>query len=165
MYNINMNKSTNTILVIIIVIAVGVAGYFAGASIGKQKGIEQTESNLMPIIDMAFPPPPEMLTSTGGTVTGVENGVISLEITDPEDYLPHPDGTPKNKIVRYVEATPETEIIYTDFSSPDPETGLPSEIAIEISEIEEGDRISVRTEENIREQENITATRIEVVSL
>ncbi len=164
-YNVIMNKATNTTLIIIIVIAVGVAGYFTGASIGKQKGIEQTESNLMPIVDMAFPPPPEIINSAGGTVLGIQGATIKMEMTDPDDYLPHPDGTPKKKITRFANVGSNTEIIRVDYASPNPSTGEPERTVLELSDINENDAVRITTEDNIREEESVDVTKVEVIEI
>lgn len=153
-----MYKTANILLVIIIAAAVGVGGYF----IGLNKGEERAEARLQSIIDTAYPEPAEVINKVGGKVIGIQGGTINIEITDPDDYLPHPDGTEQKKVTRFANVGGNTEIILVDYTNPQP-NGKPAQTSISLSEIKKGDAIKITSKENIREEKSIDVTKVELI--
>jgi hypothetical protein len=151
-------KNITKLLILITIFVIGLLGFFAGKKIGTEK----TERKLFTLINRAYPRPPEFLTSTSGTVKNVSGATITLEIIDPEDYLPHLDNSPYKKIKKFVSVNKETEIIKKDFTNLNQE-GEPSVTNPKIEDIKTGDQIIIYTNENIRENNKITATQIKIV--
>lgn len=150
-----MQKSNKILLILILVIAVGVAGFF----IGKNSNQEEI-SNLRQIVETVYPEPPEVINKTSGIVSDVQGATIYLEMNDPEDYIPDPEGDEQDKITKYVSTSNETEIIEISFS----ESGDQIESSISTSDLEKGDEIVVTSDENIRTNERFNAKRVELLS-
>jgi hypothetical protein len=149
-------KKTFTTVLVLLAIVVAVA---AGLAIGKKQGNSQAEEKFGGLIDLAYPKPAAELYRLSGIVKGVFGATIDLEIVDPDDYLPHPDGTPQKKEIRFATVTSATEISLTDYTQP----GYPETETFMLSGIKVGDAVNVRSEQNIRDAEKFDATEIEVV--
>lgn len=158
-------NSTNRgqILWIAVVIAL-IVGALAGFLLGKQtyeKAAEEEISRLSAIVDYVYPPPPETITTLSGTVLGIHGATITLEINSIDDYLPILDGRDRRKEVRYANFSGTTEFIETRVSERG-EFGLPPTSPITIDNIEVGNVVRVRSEQNIRDLEEFDVTRIEL---
>ena len=144
-------------VVIALIVGIGLGGYF-----GKNIGYEEARSEFGSLLDIAYPPPPAVAYRLSGDVGSVVGGTIGLNVDDPDDYLPHPDGSPRVTQLRQVGVRVGTELVLLDYLNPN-ESGSPMERVLELSEIQAGDRLIVESEENIRDEENFVATRIEKI--
>lgn len=54
---------------------------------------------------------PTVVHGLGGTVLGVFGATIQLDTEDPADYLPHTDGSPRKRVVRFATVTKGTKIV------------------------------------------------------
>lgn len=109
-----------------------------------------------------IPEPPKEVYKLSGTVRAVYGGTIDFEIEDPDDYLPHPDGTPRKKQVRFVFISSDTLIERTDYSHTTPQ-GLPTTTKLSSSDLKVGDVITVHSTHNIRDTKQFDATKIQVI--
>lgn len=152
-------KTTLTILIGVILLALILA---IGFSLGKKQGANETKRNLTPLLNYAFPPPPAEIKTLSGKVTGLSGATIYLEVADPNDYLPHTDGTPRATETRYVGVTKDTAIRLLNYGRIDRQ-GLPQITALKLSDLKVGDAITVQSEENIKNAEKFDATEINLV--
>lgn len=144
-------------VLLIVVVAVAVGFYF-----GQGKGGQQAEQELKPLVDAAYPPPPEVMHSMGGVVKNIYGARIDLEVTSPDDYLPHLDGSPREKELRLVIVSGATEITFVDYTNPQPD-GSPTITPLKLSDLKPGDEIKVISDENIRDAKKFDVTRVEVI--
>lgn len=148
-----MNSKNITIFVIIIVVAFGL-----GFSVGRQQGISQSEKELIPLVDLAYPGPPDKIYSFRGIVQGIYGADIKLEINDPDDYLPHLDGSPRRKEIRTARTSFATEFIMTELD----QFSDPIITSISLADIKVGDKIRVGSDQNIKDLQKFDAARITV---
>jgi hypothetical protein len=147
------------------VILLIIGAYFLGYRAGTQKIIKDNKNAevqyLKSLVDIAFPPPPQEFYSLSGTVKGIYGATINLEIDDPDDYLPHPDGSPRRKQVRFANISSQTKYTLIDFSRLD-KNGNPARSSLKLNDIKVGDVITVRSNENIRAAEKFDVTEVEL---
>lgn len=155
-----MEPNRNTlILIVAIALVVGLAlGYFAG----NASGSASTEQKFTPLLELAFPKPPTDIRSLSGTVKSMYGASISLEVRDPEDYLPHLDGSPHRTVARVAQVSAATTYTLIDYSKLNAQ-GNPAYISRTLSDLKAGDVVIVRSNENIRDAETFDATAVELV--
>lgn len=153
-----MKKTTSILLVLVFI----VAGVALGFYIGKQQGEKEAENKLGGLIDMVFPKPPEIIHTVGGVVKSIFGATIDLEIIDPDDYLPHTDGSPQKKGVKSVLISGNTEIVLVNYIDPQPD-GSPTITPLTLADLNPGDEIEVTSDENIRDAKKFDVTRVEVI--
>lgn len=132
------------------------AGYWAGNTTGMRAG----EARLKPVVDLAFPPPPDEMYALTGVVKSIYGTSITLEIDDPDDYLPHADGSPRRKQTRTVSVSSATTFSDVNFRSLDRE-GNPVRTSFAFTDLQPGNTISVRSASNIRRAESFDAISVE----
>ncbi len=148
-----MKKLLPAILTVVIILgAYGI--YWYGTKEGKQANQSEIDK-LAPIVENAFPKPNEVLNVTNAKVTGVYGATIALSVGDPEDYLPHTDGTPRKTIVRYATVTPKTVVTI--------ESIYGSSKTVTVKDVKVGSAVTVRTESNIRTAEKFDASEVRVM--
>jgi len=89
---------------------------------------------------------------------------IVFEVNDPGDYLPHADGTPRNKEIRRADMRSGTEYSLVDYTKPLP-SGDPSVSKISFSDLKIGDRITVKSNENVKTAERFVGKEVRKVKL
>ena len=147
--------------IIFIIVIITVAGLAIGFLAGRQQGVNQSEEKLMPLIDLVYPGPSDEIHSFRGTVQNIYGADIKLEINDPDDYLPHLDKSPRRKEIRTVRTSFTTEFILIDPNQFD-EEGNSIKTSISLSEIKVGDKIRVRSDQNIKDLQKFDVTRITI---
>jgi len=145
------NKKIVTAAVISLVIGL-LIGFWGGSTIGKTGA----EKELLPLVNLAFPKPGDDIRSFTGTVKAVVGATITLETSDPSDYLPHLDGSPRATQVRYANITPDTRFVI--ISNGNVTTNKSS-----ISDIKTGDTITVRSDANIKDTQRFDVTEVDLV--
>jgi hypothetical protein len=157
-------KQVVTIAALVIMFA---AGVFVGLGLGRRQGetlgAAAAEKKLQPLIDLAFPKPPAVIKSFGGTIKDIFGAKITLEIRDPDDYLPHLDGTQPKKELRSVLVASNTKITLVDYTKKDAQGNSPLQMALKLSDLKVGDQINVRSDQNIRDAKEFIATEIELI--
>lgn len=138
------------------------AGLAVGYFIGNAQGNVAIERKFMPILNAVYPPPPNELFSLTGTVKGVYGAEFELEIDDPDDYLPHLDGSPRAKQTRTANTSATTAFVLIDFEKLD-EEGNPSRTALTLADVKEGDIVTVQSNENIRDAGSFEASVVQKV--
>jgi len=150
-------KKSIILLTLIAIIGIGLLGFFAGKKLGR----EQTQEKFSAVLNMAYPAPPQNLTTTGGTITDIYGNRVTIDMIDPEDYLPHPDGSPHKKIEREVKVDNQTKIQKIDYSNPQPD-GTPAKTELDITDLRKNQEITIYTKENLRPNKEVTATQIKL---
>ncbi len=158
------NKKVLTILsLILLVVVIFIVGFWAGNQIGMRtgtaEGVQTAEAQYKPLLNVAFPEPPAVLTQTRAKITGIEGSTFTISMDDPNDYLPHLDGSPKKQITKTVVINPGTQIIKLDYSKMD-KSGMPLQSPLAISDLKTGDIVTVTTNSNIRTDNTFVANQI-----
>jgi len=146
-YTNAMKKLVPVIIIVALAAAYGIYWY------GTQKG-EQKADELTPLVEMAFPKPAEVINVINGTVTAVYGATLAIEIENPEDYLPHADGSLRATSTRQATMTPNTVITIDSVSGSAAGTS---------ADIKVGSAITVRTDANIRTTDKFDAIEISVM--
>lgn len=128
-------------------------GYFAGDYAAREE--------VRPVLDVAFPPPPKEITRLSGVIQGIEGDVLLLRASDPRDYLPHTDGSPRKEIVFRVKVAPETELVLRDYTK-EGAGGGPLEFTVELSSLTPGHAALVESAGDIGNKESFIASRVQV---
>ncbi len=162
--NVMQNKSVYFI-VIALIIGLGL-GFFFGQTVGQKtgiaQGITQTELKYKPALDSLYPAPPENLLSISGTVQKVYGAEVTLEINDPNDYLPHSDGTPVKKLSVVAETYANTKISLFD-NTKSGKYGAPEVTPAKLSDLNVGDSVNVKSSTNIRNATKFDAVEIDLI--
>ncbi|MFA6407621.1 MAG: hypothetical protein WCV80_02875 [Candidatus Paceibacterota bacterium] len=148
-------------IVALCVVLIGI-GFYIGDRKGTKQGVTVAEEKLLPIVEKIYPKPAEIIKRASVSITKILGATLTVEMNDPEDYIPHTDGTPKKKISRYVTVTGSTKIIQVNPAKRDAQ-GKPQTTVIKLSDLKVGDIVLVSTEENIRTTQLFDATQIELV--
>ena len=143
------------------VVVIAVALFF-GRMLGKKEGVSEVEATLKPAIEKVFPAPAPDIKIISGLIRGVYGGTINLEISDPNDYLPHANGSAPKKEIRYVAVNSATKISFANLSSVD-RSGNIVRTSIALSVLKNGDAVTVKSATNIKDAEKFDATEIELV--
>lgn len=159
-----MNKNTSIILIAVALIIGFAGGYFAGVTTEKKttEEFKQAAEEFKQVAELVFPAPAEELFSLTGTLKSVNGNTLTIEVRDPDDYLPHTDGTAPKTEVRTVSVTEATKIISIDITKIN-ENGDPAITEIHASDLAPGTALTVRSDTNIRDAMAFTATQIETV--
>ena len=138
----------------ILVVAVVIVSIFAERAADRKRPTEAEERARLLAADRAagYAKPTEVRL-VSGTVLAVSGATIQLDILDPADYLPHPDGSPRNRVVRFAVVTKNTK-----FMRIHERTGVTS--PLKFSELAPGDLVTVRSEGNI-----LSATEFEAAEV
>ena len=151
-----------TFTITIVVLAALALALALGLALGRKQGGAKVEQKLSPLVDLAFPKPSDEIKNFSGTITKIYGAIINLEIVDPDDYLPHTDGTPYIKEIRLASISSATQITLVDYTKPD-NRGNPTITSIELSNLKTGDTITVQSDENIRDAKKFDVTRVELI--
>jgi len=165
-------KKVVVILVIILVVLIG-AGFYLGFVMGKQDGWElgkeagvaegnsMARQELQPLVDLAFPAPPKEVFGLSAVVKYAVGAVITIEVDDLDDYLPHKDRSPRKTELRRAVTYRNTSFTLINYAKQD-SRGNPTKKAITLQDVKPGDRVIVWSNENIRDKSEFTAERVEV---
>lgn len=155
-------KFTFALVIIALIIVALAIGLVLGKKQGKIEGLIEAEEKFAPIVDLAFPKPPAEMYSLIGTVKGIYGGTIDLEVKDPDDYLPHTDGTAQRTEIRYANITSATEIFIIDYTRRDI-NGNPARDILKLSDIKIGNLIKVTSNSNIKYANKFDVSEVEVL--
>jgi hypothetical protein len=160
-YNNGMQNKSIYFLAIALIIGFGL-GFFFGQMNGQNMGAAQADVKYKPIVDSIYPAPPQVLHSVAGIVKSVYGAEVTMEINDPNDYLPHFDGTPVNKISVVAETYANTKINSVDYTKLD-KNGNPQIKAIKLGDLKIDAPVSVRSSSNIRGADKFDVTEIDLI--
>lgn len=157
------NAPNKKIALPLILLALGLAvGFAAGFYQGARQGAATAENRLASVLDLAFPKPPTEMFALTGAVKRIYGATIELEIDNPDDYLPHPDQSPRAKETRRANVIAATSYATIDFSKLDAE-GNPSRAAFTLADLKEGDIVTVRSAQNIKDVQTFDVVAVERV--
>ncbi len=157
-------KNTKVLIAIgvVLVAAVFAGGYFFGEQTGYMTGQTQGESKYKTVVEGLYPKPPQELHSLIGTVTAIYGATLQLEVSDPTDYLPHTDGTPRAKQTRMANTTPVTSFVLLDYSKID-KNNNPKITPLSLSDVKVGTMLTVESSENIITAQKFDVTKVILV--
>ncbi len=154
----DIKKPTLIIVAILALILGGVIGYFVGQANGKQAA----EKKYLPIVNVAFPAPSGVLHNIFGTVTGAYGSTLTIKVNDPNDYLPHLDGSPRATQIRTANAGSNTLYKLIDNTHLD-KNGNPTVTSITLADIKPGDKVMVKSPENIFSASSFDVTEVDLI--
>ncbi len=157
-YNICMNKKTLTILIVVVLVFGAALGFFLGMRTGKNSA----DDNLEKVVGLIFPKPAEEIYSLTGKLLAVNGATLSIEVRDPNDYLPHVDGSEPAKETRYASLLTDTKITLIDIGKLDT-SGNPEKSNIKANDLQTGSTVTVRSNANIKDAKKFDVTEVEVV--
>ncbi len=135
-------------------------GYYL---VGKNLGFQTTDTKqLEDLVALTFPKPPEDLRTVVGTITKIDGSKIELSIGDPEDYLPHSDGSPQRTISRVAVVNQSTEMYVLRPTQID-KNGNISRETLKLSDLKTSETVTVTAAENVRKASQFNAILIEKV--
>lgn len=143
-----------------LVLLAAIAIFSFGLYLGQNKSLpgDQSKADLQRIVDSIYSPPSREMFTLSGVVKGTYGAILKLEVNDPDDYLPHSDGSPRRKEIRSASALGSTTYTLVDHSN-----GSPVRSAITLRDVKVGNFVLVKSNENIRSAEKFDVTSVEVV--
>lgn len=156
------NKKSFVLWIVVSLIVGGAAGYYLGNTVGFSTGKTSADKQLSGIVGLVFPKPPQEIHSAAGTITAISGATLTLEVNDPEDYLPHTDGTPQKKVTKYASLTGTTKIVLVDTTKTDA-TGNSETTQLSPSDLKVGDNVMVQSDQNIRTESNFDVVQVQMV--
>jgi len=151
-------KKTKAILIPILVVVLMAAAYYAGRQSVKKETTTEIKQ-LQRVVDQFYPAPGE-ITSLSGTIKNIVGAGISLEIADPNDYLPHADGSARKMEIRSANVLSNTAYSLIDYSKID-KNGDFAVSKISLSDLKIGDQITVRSNTDIKDAKGFDVIAVE----
>lgn len=151
-------KQNKAILIPLLVVVLMLAAFWTGKQ-SVQKQSEMEISQLQNAVEQ-FYPAPGPTTSLNGTIKTITGARISLEIQDPEDYLPRTGNSPRRTQIRSANVLSDTTYSLIDYSRFDEEGG-PAITEISLSDLAVGDQITVRSNINIKDAQSFDVIAVE----
>ncbi|MFA6365528.1 MAG: hypothetical protein WCW78_03985 [Candidatus Paceibacterota bacterium] len=131
-------------------------GYYLGDKRGTENGSAEAEKKYAPIVDTAYPKPPDIIKDTTGVVKGIYGTILSVEVYDPSDYLPHTDGTPQKKMLIAANTTSQTKYTVLSITDSAPRPAKFSDITV-------GDSVGIKSNGNMRGVTQFDAVLVELI--
>jgi len=154
-------KKFVTIIISIAVLAfVFSLGYYLGNNKGLKEGQKTAEDKFKPIVESFYPKPPQEIKILNGVIKAISGASLGIEIKDPNDYLPHTDGTPPKTEIRIANVGKSTKIIGVTNSLD--ANGQLKTIPLSLSDLKIGDRVNVTSNQNIKDVKEFMVSKIEV---
>lgn len=151
------------LLVVVIIAVAGAIGFIIGNQNGQVSGAQAVKQKYLPILNAAFPPPPSSLSSLTGTVKSVYGATITMEVKDPNDYLPHVDGSPVAVQTRTVSVSPSTKLVYMNYGQLK-SNGEPTTSTFSLNDLRAGDIVTAKSSSNILNAQNFSATEVDLIN-
>jgi hypothetical protein len=156
-------QRTYTIIIVTAVIVFSVAiGFYFGEQRGKTIGDAAARGALIPLVERAYSKPPAELFELTGTIVGIYGATMHLEVVDPDDYLPHLDGSAPRTNTRYASLAKTTKVVRIDLTKRDA-NGNPTITTLDRAVLKVGDRITVKSTANIRDAETFDTVEVQLV--
>lgn len=153
-----MDKHKKTVYVIILVAAGLVIGLLIGfLTFGMWAGKKQSDEakRMENIVNAVAPKPADVIQSGTAVITRISGDTLELTMNDPEDYIPHLDGTDTKKITRTGILNSQTQITFVNPIKIDT-AGKMEEKTMNASDLKAGDTIYITTDKNIRTEKTFT---------
>ncbi|MDI6821147.1 MAG: hypothetical protein QMD65_03155 [Patescibacteria group bacterium] len=128
--------------------------FYLGRGKGLKEGADAAKQKLEPLVESIYPKPQAEIKALNGVIKGITDSILGVEVNDPNDYLPHIDGSPIRTQIRTVKIGAKTQIIgVTDDSQT---------LNLSFSDLKVDDRVTVTSEQNIKDAKEFYAIKIEV---
>ncbi len=148
----------------ILILVIGfIVGFYTGRQNGQMIGEAVGQSQYKALVDLAYPAPAQEIHEISGAVKSINANSVVIVARDPNDYLPHTDGSPFRQITLTANTTASTTIMSVDYSTLD-KSGNPKTAIISLNDLKIGQIITVDSNANIRDVSSFDATVIRVVN-
>lgn len=97
-----------------------------------------------------------------GKITGLDASTIRFETGDPEDYLPHKDGSAQKMMTRTGKITETTELYLISPTKVDSKGNIPKK-KISTTDLKVGDSVTITGGQNIRTTQAFDVLLIEKI--
>lgn len=147
------------------IIAVLILALIAGFVFGRWTGMttqNNTVAKLQPLVDLAYPQPPQDMRSVTGVIENIYGATIMLQIDDPNDYLPHLDGSLRAKLTVSANTSSQTNYVSIDPTKFDKQ-GNATVTALKLSDLKQGNVVTVRSNQNIRNASSFDASEVQLI--
>ncbi len=152
------------ILAGILVLVIGfIVGFYTGRQNGQAIGEAAGQSQYRALVDLAYPAPAQEIHEISGAVKSIDANSVVIVARDPNDYLPHTDGSPFRQVTLTANMTASTTVTSVDYSTLD-KNGNPKTSIISLNDLKIGQIITVDSNANIRDVSSFDATVIRVVN-
>lgn len=147
----------NRITLVSIIVASIIIGFIGGYFLGMNRAEKAVTQKFEPIINQVFPKPASDIRNASGVVKTIKGRIVEIEISDPNDYIPHADGSPIKKIVLNGVINDATKVSIIELSN-----GFKQKPAA-IADLKIGDSVGFGTSENLQGKESVIIAYIEIV--
>ncbi len=145
----------------LLAIVIFIIGFFAGKNSGMQAGTQAAESKYKPLVNIAFPEPPAVMNKVSGIVENVSGNIITFKVNDPNDYLPHLDGSPRATVEKQALVSSATSFSLINYAKLD-KNGSATLTALTLGDIKTGNTVTVASDRNIRTSQSFPASSVQV---
>lgn len=154
-------KQIKTILIPLLVVVLIAGAFWAGRQTNKKETSTELQQ-LKNIVEDFYPAPTETKTLSG-TIKSIVGAKISLETRDPNDYLPHTDGSVSKTEIRSANVLSNTAYSLIDYNKFD-NNGNPTITKISLTDLKAGDEITVRSNANIKDLKSFDVITVEKIT-
>ena len=148
----------------ILILVIGfIVGFYAGRQNGQAIGEAAGQSQYKALVDLAYPAPAQEIHEISGAVKSITANSVTFVARDPNDYLPHTDGSPFRQITLTANTTASTTIMSVDYSTLD-KNGNPKTSSLSFSDIKTGMTVTVESADNILTAQSFTVTKVTLVN-
>lgn len=134
---------------LIIGIVVGFLVYSFVSNKSPFSNQKDSDKDLQALVDSAYPKPPADIRAVVGKITAIDTNTIRFETADPEDYLPHKDGSAQKMITRTGKIISTTEMYMISPTKVDSKGNIPKK-KISVADLKVGDSVTITGSQNIR---------------
>ncbi|MDP1706291.1 MAG: hypothetical protein Q8L36_00530 [bacterium] len=153
-------KQTKVILIPLLVVILIAGAFWAGKQTDKKETSNELQQ-LKNIVEDIYPTPTE-IKALNGTIKNIVGARISLEVSDPNDYLPHTDGSVRKTEIRSANVLSNTTYSLIDYNKVDKDGNF-SVTKISLTDLKTGDQITVRSNTNIKDLKSFDVIAVEKV--
>lgn len=158
-----MEQKKNIALPLVMLAAGIIVGFLGGYLVFSAKpGAQKKSADLENLVNVTFPKPSEDLRSVNAKILKIDGNKIQVEVPDPEDYLPHTDGSPQATMTRVAVVGEATEMFLLRPTQID-RNGNIGKTEISLSDLKAGDTVAITSSENIRTENEFDVMLIEKV--
>lgn len=157
-----MNSTGKKLLIGIVGLAALVIIFGLGVMLGQSQGRNAVLNSLSPTIKAIYPAPPAVIKSLTGKITNIAGATLSLQVPDPNDYLPHADNSPQATQIRYAVVNQNTVIKSINYQKMDSH-GLPQVTILKLTDLKTDETVTVQSNTNIKDAQQFDATEIDLL--
>ncbi len=139
-----------------------VAGAVIGYLVGQVSGNQTAANKYISLINAAFPAPSGTAYNLQGTVQSVYGATIAFTVNDPQDYLPHMDGSARATQTRNANTNPNTKYFAVDNARLNKD-GSPTVTPSSLADIKPGAIVMVKSDQNIFSASSFDVSEVDLL--